>query len=224
MSIFTSRQFLTGVVILLLLLSIICQIIIGVLYQTMIQETDNMAATKNKLLKQCKIKFANCYQLHSGVSNIPVFVDKFLNRIQLWGISFSSVEHLSGQLMLLSVFAAGIGVCKGIIDGETLGALLPYYIGSLFGLYIYFSVSSLIDVESKKKVLKTNLIDYLENNLAGHLDLLERRSNGGKYEKNTAMVSMADTDTPASFGRKRGQAFGKAEEAELEELLKEFLT
>lgn len=224
MSIFLSRQFLTGMVILLLLLSIICQIIIGVLYQTMIQETDNMASTRNKLLKQCKIKFANCYQLHSGVSNIPVFVDKFLNRIQLWGISFSAVEHLSGQLMLLSVFAAGIGVCKGIIDGETLGALLPYYIGSLFGLYIYFSVSSLIDIADKKKVLKTNLIDYLENNLAGHLELLEKRSNGGQYERKGAMINAADANTLSASGRKRGQAFGREEEAELEELLKEFLT
>ncbi|MBQ8591541.1 MAG: hypothetical protein IJ485_02165 [Lachnospiraceae bacterium] len=214
MSIFLSKQFLTGMVILLLLLSIICQIIIGVLYQMMIQETDNMAATKNKLLMQCKAKFANCYQLHSGVANIPVFVDKFLNKIQLWGISFSSIEHLGGQLMLLSVFAAGIGVCKGIIDGETLGSLLPYYIGSLFGLYVYFSVSSLIDVESKKRVLKTNLVDYLENNLAGHLDAMEARGSAMVFE-------IKEDDVPKKKG---GQAFGKAQEQELEELLKEFLT
>lgn len=214
MSNFLSRQFLTGTVILLLLLSIICQIIIGVLYQMMIQETDNMAATKNKLLKQCKAKFANCYQLHSGVANIPVFVDKFLHRIRLWGISFHTMEHLAGQLMLLSVFAAGVGVCKGIIDGETLGALLPYYIGSLFGLYVYFSVSSLIDVEGKKKILKTNLIDYLENNLAGHLSVLEARGSTLLFEPEESGASE----------KKRGQAFGKAEEQELEELLKEFLT
>lgn len=214
MSTFLSKQFLTGMVILLLLLSIVCQIIIGVLYQRMIQETDNMAATKNKLLRQCKAKFANCYQLHSGVANIPVFVDKFLNRIQLWGVSFSSIEHLAGQLMLLSVFVAGIGVCKGIIDGETIGSLLPYYIGSLFGLYVYFSVSSLIDVESKKKVLKTNLIDYLENNLAGHLDALEAKGQSMVFD-------LKESPLPQT---KRGQAFGKAEKQELEELLKEFLT
>lgn len=214
MSIFLSSQFLTSMVILLLLLSIICQIIIGVLYQTMIQETDNMAATKNKLLKQCKVKFANCYQLHSGVSNIPVFVDKFLNRIQLCGVSLSAIEHLSGQLMLLSVFAAGIGVCRGIINGETLVVLLPYYIGSLFGLYIYFSVSSLIDVADKKRVLKTNLVDYLENNLAEHLNVLEKRGSTKVFE--ARMDAAPDTNY--------GQAFGRAEEAELEELLKEFLT
>ena len=36
----------------LITLSIICQIVAGVLYQSMIQETDNMSATNNKLLKQ----------------------------------------------------------------------------------------------------------------------------------------------------------------------------
>ena len=214
MSILLSKQFLTGMIILLLLLSIICQIIIGVLYQKMIQETDNMAATKNKLLRQCKAKFANCYQLHSGVANIPVFVDKFMNRIQLGRISFSAIEHLAGQLMMLSVLVAGIGVCKGIIDGETVGSLLPYYIGSLFGLYIYFSVSSLIDVESKKKILKTNLVDYLENNLAGHLDVLEAKGQSMVFEIKESSVSTSNC----------GHAFGKEEEQELEQLLKEFLT
>ncbi len=214
MSDFLNREFLTGAVIVLLLLSIICQIMIGVLYQMMIQETDNMAATKNKLLKQCKSKFANCYQLHSGVANIPVFVDKFLSRMQLWGISFRAIEHLAGQLMLLSVFAAGIGVCKGIIDGETFGALLPYYIGSLFGLYIYFSISSLIDVENRKKILKTNLVDYLENNLAGHLRAAETKGN----------LILLDTQENDVSKKGHGQAFGQAQAQELEELLREFLT
>lgn len=167
---FISHKFLTTAVILLLLLSVVCQIIIGVLYQSMIHETENMSATENKLLKQCKTKFSNCYQLNAGVSNIPIFVDKFLNRIRLMGISITSFHHFSGQLMLLSVFAAGLGICKGIIEGQSLGELLPYYIISLFGLYIYFSVSALVDAKGKKRVLKTNIVDYLENSMVNRLN------------------------------------------------------
>lgn len=198
------------VMVLLVVLSIICQIIIGVLYQNMIQETDNMSSTENKLLKQCKLKFANCFQLNAGVSNIPVFVDKFLNRIHFFGMTFSGLHHLSGQLMLLSVFAGGIGVCKGIAEGESIRQILPFYIFSFFGLYLYFSITSFIDMQAKHRILKTNLIDYLENHMVNRLSMnIEEAEQLNEIEKKEKPVKI--------------KGFGKAEQEELEELLKEFL-
>ena len=133
---FMQHSYFMGIVLSLLVLGVLCQIIIGVLYQKMIRETDNMAVTEHKLLKQCKLKFSNCYELNEGNINISIFVDKFINQIHFMGISLTNIGHLSGQLTLLSVFAAGIGVCKSIIEGGTLGELLPYYGVSHFGLYI----------------------------------------------------------------------------------------
>ena len=66
-----------------LLLSLFARVFLGVLYQNMIRETDNMASTENKLLKQCKLKFANCFELSGGVPNVSVFVDKFINHLSL---------------------------------------------------------------------------------------------------------------------------------------------
>lgn len=215
MSEFFNQKLLTGIVISLLLLSVLCQIMIGVLYQNMIKETDNMAATENRLLKQCKLKFTNCYQLNSGVTNIPIFVEKFINRIRFGGISLITIGHLSGQLMLLSVFVAGTGVCKGIIEGNTIGSLLPYYIVSFFGLYIYFSVSSLVDANGKRKILQTNIIDYLENNMVGHLQYVP--------EGDTVRTSDRQSRAKNRINDKK-TVFSKNEEEELEELLKEFLT
>lgn len=169
---FFKHSVLISIVLLLLVLSIMCQIIIGVLFQRMIRETDNMAATENRLLKQCKLKFSNCYQLNEGIVNVPVFVDKFLNRIRFAGISLVNIGHLSGQLVLLSVLTSGAGVCRGIIRGESLVELLPFYIVSLFGLYVYFSVSSMVDLKGRRNIVRTNLIDYLENHMMKHLDLL----------------------------------------------------
>lgn len=176
----------------------------------MIQETDNMSSTENKLLKQCKLKFANCFQLNAGVSNIPVFVDKFLNRIHFFGMTFSGLHHLSGQLMLLSVFAGGIGVCKGIAEGESIRQILPFYIFSFFGLYLYFSITSFIDMQAKHRILKTNLIDYLENHMVNRLSMnIEEAEQLNEIEKKEKPVKI--------------KGFGKAEQEELEELLKEFL-
>lgn len=215
---FMQHTLITSAMILLLVLSITCQIIIGFLYQNMIKETDNMSATENKLLKQCKLKFANCFQMNAGVANIPVFVDKFLNRIHFCGMTLSGLHHFSGQLMLLSVFAGGIGAYQGIIRGESVKQILPFYIFSFFGLYLYFSITSFIDIQAKRRILKTNLIDYLENHMVNRLNLSveEIRRLDRTEEESDKQIEKKERG-----GKNRG--FGKAEQEELEALLKEFL-
>ena len=104
--------------------------------------------------------------MHSGVSNIPVFVDKFLQGICVGRFPIKNIYHLSGQLMLLSVFVAGCGACHGIATGKTLGEIIPYYLLAFTLLYVYFSISAIIDIKGKKLILKTNLIDFLENNMS----------------------------------------------------------
>lgn len=173
-TIFKEEKVITAGILVFLCLSVLVRLMLAWMYHTMIRETDNMATTGNRLLKQCKVKFANCYQLNGGVSNIPVFVDKFLNRLSFGHLSFDAWYHLSGQFMLFSVVFAGAGICKGILDGRMLGEILPYYIASFLGLYLYFSLSAMIDIKGKRRVLKTNLIDYLENHLSGRIPVTEQ--------------------------------------------------
>ncbi len=195
LEVFLEHKLLCGAFLILLLLSIICQIMIGAIYQKMIKETDNMSSTNNKFLKQCKLKFANCYQLNEGVSNIPIFVDKFISRVSFMGISLTGFKHLSGQLMLLSIVAAGAGACREIVSGETVGKVLPYYIISFLGLYVFFSISGLVDIQGKRERLKVNLVDYLENHMANKL----RQSaidwaeiTGGEKIDNSGLVKKAE--------------------------------
>lgn len=173
-TIFKEEKVITAGILVFLCLSVLVRLMLAWMYHTMIRETDNMATTGNRLLKQCKVKFANCYQLNGGVSNIPVFVDKFLNRLSFGHLSFDAWYHLSGQCMLFSVVFAGVGICKGILDGRMLGEILPFYIASFLELYLYFSLSALVDIKGKQRVLKTNLIDYLENHLSGRIPVTEQ--------------------------------------------------
>ncbi len=199
------------IAIFLITLSLICQIVAGVLYQTMIQETDNMSSTDNKLLKQCKLKFANCFQLNAGVANIPVFVDKFLNRIKIGFLTLSGLANFSGQMMLLSVLLCGIGIYKRITEGRYMIELFPYYIVSFLGLYAYFSISSLVDLKGKKEILKTNIVDYLENHMVSRLKVLP---------KEKVVQDMMEEEE----GYKETPKFGRKEKQELEQLLQEFLS
>ncbi len=187
----TEHKILAIIILVLFIFSLLCQIIIGFLYQNMIKETYNMSSTENKLLKTCKLKFANRYELHAGMSNITVFVDKFLHSIRFGPISVKGLYHFSGQLLLLAIFVSGAGACRAIAAEETLGEILSYYLIVFFMLYAYFSVATLVDVKGKRAILKTNLIDYLENNMSARIPqskkeqerLDELEAEGMKKEK-----------------------------------------
>lgn len=154
----------------LLLLSIICQIVIGVIFRNMIREANNMAATENKLLKQCKLKYSNCYKLNGRMVNTLVFVDKFIQKMQYAHLPLSKMSHIAGQLMMLSVLVTGIAICLCLASGDTLFQIIPYYLISILGLYLYFSVSGIVDIQGQKTVLKMDLVDYFENHLLPRLE------------------------------------------------------
>lgn len=228
------------VILTLFLCSILCQFLLGVIYRRLIRETENMSATKNKSLQQLKLKFTSCRQLHETISNVPVFVDKFLNQISIGKIPVSFFRHLSGQLTLLSVLVAGIGACIGIIQEESFLAIAPFYLISFLGLYLYFAASSLIDLPGKINMLRTNLVDYLENHLSNRLEQtrLDMRMVGMEDPVREIKKVAADPGIPSSKNtdledeplfkknaehQNNSPAFTPSEAEELEVLLREFL-
>ncbi len=232
-------------------LSVGVRMFLGMLYSRMIVETDNMATTTNRLLKQCKLKFSHCYQLNNGVANVPIFVEKFLTGLSLGPFSFGVLYHVSGHMLMLSVIFSGMGVCKSIIAGSTFGQILPFYICIMIELYAYFSVAAIVDIKQKQKALKINLIDYLENHLSNRMQVTREdiRMLYGEEVKKSGLVKgleilpiagwLADKNEEMEWSdmEKDGQkqqvdirenhpgAGLEEEEAEaLEDLLKEFLS
>ncbi|MDE6065016.1 MAG: hypothetical protein K2G20_10620, partial [Lachnospiraceae bacterium] len=198
--------------------------------------------TSHKSLKICNLKFENCYQLYGGVSNIPIFVDKFLNKLKFGPFMVQTVYHMSGQFMLLSVFCSGLGVCLCIMAGHSIGDIFPFYIVSFLGLYLYFSVSAIVDIKGRRRILKTNLVDYLENHMASRLraglppEVKEGAKAAGKEPKtgielmpvhaggNAAVRMESAEGKEEKETDKMGRIFSLSEQKELEELLREFLT
>lgn len=216
MFIILQHRIIMSVVLVLFLSGTIIQLLLSRFYNTLITETENMTTTEVDLLYQCKRKFSNCYRMHNGVLNVPVFVDKYLSKIKMGRFLVSTWKHLSGQLILLSIFAAGLGACLGIVEGNTLGEILPFYIVSMLDLYFYFAVSGFVDIEEKKRVLKINLVDYLENHMGNKLEDLEH-----------SIKRLEDVENEFQPQSKRGyretNLQNQSDQAELEELLREFL-
>ncbi len=228
-SIFFEHKVLSIAILVFLVLSIIAQLIVGVLFQNMIKESDNMPTTENKLLKQCKLKFINCFKLNGKMLNTSVFVDKFVSRIQFMGISLTKLTHLSGQLMMLSVVVTGVAICLSLAAGDTLFQIIPYYLSSILELYLYFSVSGIVDISGKKKLLKTNLVDYLENHLMPRLEIEKETVKANEeslrqMEKEEPLSDMPDDSCQekAVTEKKKIISMSSGYQDELEDLLKEF--
>lgn len=216
MNIILQHKIIMSVVLVFFLCGTIIQLLLSRFYSVLIMETENMSTTEVPLLYQCKKKFSNYYRMHNGVLNVPVFVEKYLSKIKMGKFTVTTWKHLSGQFILLSVFTAGIGACKGIIDGNTIGEVLPFYIISMFALYFYFAISGFVDIEEKKRVLKINMVDYLENRMGNKLEDLE-----------VSIKNLEKTENEFSHGGKaefKDTILGnRSDRAELEELLREFL-
>lgn len=216
MNIILQHKIIMSIVLVLFVAAIIIQIMLSRYYTLLILETENMSTTQVPTLCQCKRKFSNNYRLNNGIMNVSVFVEKYLNKIKMGKCKITTWKHISGQLMLLSVFTAGVGACLGIIEGSTLGEILPFYIVSMFGLYFYFAISGAVDVAEKRDLLKTNLIDYLENHMGNKLEDLEDSIK--KLDEEVTITKDMKNEARAIIAEKR------KETAELEELLREFLT
>lgn len=196
---FLSMDFFIALMITFFVLAILSQILIGILYQHMIEEAENMPTTENRILKQFKQKFANCYAVNDGVTNVPVFVEKFLNRLQIGRFSLNMIRGMSGQFMFLSVLSAGIGICRELADGASFFSLLPYYAVILIGLYFYFSVLSIVDIPGRRNMLKTNLIDFLENNMKVRL----AAGLGAETAQEKSVWAETGGTERGAFGRRR---------------------
>ena len=215
LSLLQNFHFLTVCMIVFLSLSIIFQTIVGVMIHILLQESENMSTVKSNALKQCRQKYVNYYKLNGKMINTSVYVDKFVKKLKLLGIPLTRYIQLSGQMMFFFILSTGISIFLQLSFGKTLFDMVPYYLISILGLYLYFSVMSLTNLEEKKKLLKINLVDYLDNYLCPRLetelsalDELKQRENAGEA---------------ASAGKEEPRIVNFSQQQELEALLEEFL-
>ncbi len=199
-------------IIAIIFISIILQMIIGNVLARMVNEAENMSSTENKQLKQCKLKFVNCYKLNDGMGNVNVFVERFLEKIQVGKMKVTTMHRISGQLILFSVLLSGIGAARSIVLGETVGQVLPFYVIAFLGLYLYFVATSFAGIEEKKLSLKFSLVDYLENHMVGRLKQTEEVLN-----QKLVKAKEGTDEIP------RDSIFSEKDKQELETLLREFL-
>lgn len=208
--IFSQEMDVTIVMLFLFVVSILCKLIPGIWYLHLIREVDNMAGTSSMLLKQCKLKFSNCYQLNGRVANIGIFVDKFISRLKVGPFSFDGVDHFSRQALVLSIFAGGVGVCRSLIKGRYFLEIMPFYLACFIAIYLYYMVAGMVDIRNLKRLLRVNLIDYLENHLSSRLHKTSRDNK--ELSEDEVPLRKKTVNVPLTQLSKKEPEFVKKEE------------
>ncbi|NLJ96640.1 MAG: hypothetical protein GX321_05760 [Clostridiales bacterium] len=144
-------------------LGFLVRLMINMVYIYLVNESDKLGNTNNRLLKHMKMKFETCYKLNIGVNNVDTFVDKSLTKYKFCGILLSTWENFSGQVLYLSFLIVPISAIFGVIfEIDQKQILYTGAVGIVTGSLLIF-VDKTINLSVKKQMIRLNLLDYLEN-------------------------------------------------------------
>lgn len=168
---------------------IFLKVMVSLLYSMLIRASDKMGASKNKLMKLIRLKFETCYKLRIGVHNVETFVDKYIYKYRFLGILLSTWENFSGQILILCMFCGTVGVIAALIYNAGRFAVWSTLFSAVMASIFLVTMDSILNLEGKKKHLRINIVDYLDNYLKIRLqqeympDLFPRTVSANEMQK-----------------------------------------
>ena len=144
--------------------------VLSMKYRLLIRASKRMGTSKNRLMRLLRLKFETCYKLNIGVNNVDTFVDKYVYRYRFCGFLLYTWETISGEIVILSVLAGSIFSILGLLERLEIDDILSTLIAGVLGALVLISYDFFINLNMKRKVLKINIRDYLENFLKARLE------------------------------------------------------
>lgn len=227
-------------------LAVLFKVIESFIYIGLLKQAENIPNSKNKLIKQMKLKYENCYKLNLGVNNVNAFVDKYMHKHKVCGISMHSFVRLPLMIML---FNAILGVASGVLCymmglSDRVGALYEIYGAASVGLILLSGI--LLDTGYKRRLVRISLVEFFDNSFANHLghDAVEaaavtQNAGAADYEQDGQDQALSDRvlagemsggrrqeDLLSSSGLRENKSKSSKEEdqAVIEEVLSQFFS
>jgi hypothetical protein len=209
-------------------IGLLLRLIVDLVFRNLVNESDRLGETKNKMLRHMKMKFSTCYKLKIGVNNVDTFVDKSVSKYRFCGVLLSTWDNLCGQVLFLVLLLVPVSAVFGV--SEKCGqdqVLLTGAVGILASA-ILILVDKSINLSGKKKLLRINLLDYLENfckvrleQEASHPELVEQyrreyfQTLESKQSGTAATLENVKEDTKKELNRRKEERIRKEEEKRL---------
>jgi hypothetical protein len=142
---------------------LLLRLIVDLVYKHLVKESDNLGETKNKMLRHIKMKFETCFKLKIGVNNVDTFVDKNILRYRFCGLLLSTWDNLCGQVLLLNLLIVPIIAVFGVVYKCGQEQIIFTGAVGILASAVMILVDKSINLSVKKRLLRLNLLDYLEN-------------------------------------------------------------
>ncbi|NBH72257.1 hypothetical protein D3Z51_09525 [Clostridiaceae bacterium] len=203
------------------LLGIFTRVMTKNLYKRLIKESGNMAATKNKSLKELKQRTENAYRMNQGMRDGGAWLEHQLCELRFRGMTLAGWANLSLQLTWLCLLLGGTGAFFSYWYRFDTFYIVMYGGGAV----LMAMLTMLFDngmAGGKREQLEASLQDYLENVLFPRLErtALEDGIRGDGKDtyraKVRSIVRVADRTQPAEgsleYPEEEAQAGQKAAE------------
>ena len=145
---------------------ILAKLISGISLKRLVKAASNMGKSNHALMKLVRAKFEHACMVSDKVQNVRAFVDKYVYEYKVLGLRFHSWQQLekvtiwlcgiislAGAALAYSVNGAGILMLRSIIVGSS-------------GMIVLLLLRITWDEEYQLKMIKTYMVDFLENTYA----------------------------------------------------------
>lgn len=102
--------------------------------------------------------------------NTGCIVDQYFENHRLLGISITVWEQIPGLCAILCMMLGCAGAARGIAQGTDIFLWLRSLMLSAVAGFLIFMIDSLFQMEHMKRMIRTNLINYLENVLPNRVN------------------------------------------------------
>ena len=142
---------------------ILCKMITVFTLKRLVRAAGKMGKSSQKLMKLVKAKFEHAFMLSDRVDNVEAFVEKYLYEYKVWGLRLHTYRYFVKQsvwiLGVLGIAGMFLSYGQAGMEEET------FRYGVIGGIAMVgmFLVRIASDEEHQLEVIKTYMIDYLEN-------------------------------------------------------------
>ena len=181
-----------------LVIAILAKIIVWRSYRRLLRASENMDKPQRRWIGVLKKKFENYYPLDADVHNTACIVDKYFENHKLLGISITFWEQIPGLCGILCMLLGCAGAARGILRSEDIFLWLrSLMISAMIGLMV-FLIDGLFQPEHMKKMIHTNLVNFLENVLPNRvnksLKKKEKHDQQQKKQKENMKTEKKETE------------------------------
>ncbi len=165
---FVKHGYLINLSLVFALFAILSRLILGIIYDILLKETENIGVSKAKFSRNYKAKIESGIQVEHLVNNPVVYVEKYIRKQKFLGISLRGLTQLSVCFLLLSVtlnvFTSAVAIIKEMQTELILWSIMI----NIIAVLLFFFAEALIDSSYKYDGIVINMQNYLENDFINH--------------------------------------------------------